>query len=159
MLSAAGWFLTAAWTELPEVRGNSLTSWKEAALHSGVTCQLLPTATACSRPVCLSSSSMLFRQLWQTHRGISPRRFFTSFGMKSGGSFSPCNTSPFCEGPSSQPLRSRWHSRQQVCTDWLEVGGTCPTHRHRGSQEGERLSLEMMLTVFITPLITCQALG
>lgn len=80
---------------------------KVATLNSGTPCQWLRTATACSRPVCLSSSSMLFRQLWQTHRGISPRRFLTSFGMKSGGSFSPCNTSPFCEGPSSQPLRSR----------------------------------------------------
>lgn len=78
-----------------------------ALLHSGSSSQWLPTATACSGPVCLSSSSMLLRQLWQTHSGISPRRFFTSFGMKSGGSFSPCNTSPFWEGPSSQPLRSR----------------------------------------------------
>lgn len=64
------------------------------------------TARACSCTARRSSSSTLFRQLWQIHSGISPRRFCTSVGTKSGGSLSPGETSPLWDGP-PQSLRSR----------------------------------------------------
>lgn len=92
------------------------------------------TARACSCTARRSSSSTLFRQLWQIHSGISPRRFCTSVGTKSGGSLSPGETSPLWDGP-PQSLRSRWQSRQHVCTDWLAVGSTCSgTHRPQVTQ-------------------------
>lgn len=82
-----------------------------------------------------SSSSTLFRQLWQIHSGTSPSSDCDSDGTASASlrpgaslsracesagtasaSFEPWLGSPLAR-PEPQSLNSRWHSKQHVCTD------------------------------------------
>lgn len=102
---------------------------------------LLFTGVGCSWVLRLSSSSTLLQQLWQIHRGTSPSRDWDREGTASASlrpgasrnkacesagtasaSLVPCPPgSPFTD-PAPQSLNSRWHSRQQVCTGWVEGG-------------------------------------